>query len=67
MPNEEEINALIYLSYTTEKAYLIVGGSTGQLGVLDIGSGKLIDTEQDFIPSETVALFHNQEHLVAFN
>ena len=51
------MSSLLYTSYSAESAHLIIGGTLGQIVILDIGTGKLTFKEEVDLESETVALF----------
>ena len=53
---DQEVNALLYLSFSADTSYLCVGGSTGAMVVLDLATMEPCYIEEDFIQSEITYL-----------
>ena len=54
--DEEEVNAMVYLTFGSQTSYLAVGTTSGQLTVLDLATMQPCFKEADFIASEIVYL-----------
>ena len=55
MEDETEVNAMIYTE-TNGSPYIIVGGESGKLAVVDLKRKIISWVETDFIPSEIATL-----------
>jgi hypothetical protein len=55
MEDETEVNALLYLE-SNDSPYIIVGGETGKLGIVDLKRKTTSWVESDFIPAEITSL-----------
>ena len=53
---DQEVNSLLYLTFSAETSYLCVGGSTGSMVILDLGTMEPCYVENDFVPSEITYL-----------
>ena len=50
--NEEEVTCMQYISINEAKSLLLVGGSVGQLCVIDLASQRIVHKETAFVASE---------------
>ena len=54
---DEEVNALVYLSYEgLATSYLAIAGNSGKIVILDLATMEPCFLELDFIPSEILYL-----------
>ena len=57
---DEEVNAMVALSYGGSSSYLAVGVTSGKLVILDLATMEPCFIEEDFVGSETVFLSHRK-------
>jgi len=58
--DDEEVNALVYLTFGGVTSYLAVASTSGKLMVLDLATMEPCYFEADFVASETVFLAHRK-------
>ena len=58
--DEEEVNSLAYLSFSSQASYLAVGSSSGQLVILDLTTMEPCFKEHSYIASETIFVGHRK-------
>lgn len=58
--DDDEVNALVYLTFGGVTSYLAVANTSGKLVVLDLATMEPCFHESDFVASETVFLAHRK-------
>ena len=56
--DDDEVNAIVYLTFGGATSYLAIGGTSGKLVILDLSTMEPCHIEDDFIASETTLLHH---------